>query len=272
MPLQRINDCDLHYETHGAGRETLLFSHGFLFSTTQFHHQIDHFKARYHIVAYDHRGQGRSAVAASSAALAQLADDAAVLIQTRHLQPVHFVGAGVGGVVGLALALQHPQLVSSLTLVGMDGDMEMRHLGFRLMAWGMLSLGVGPFLSPLMQWLFGPSFLSNDDRIEERLFWQERLLANRKSVIRSVCAGARVQLMPQVSQIQCPTLLLAGTEDRLIALDGVRRLQALIPNATLKLIYHAGHNPLVEEPHQCHHAMDQFYRALAAREDRIALA
>jgi pimeloyl-ACP methyl ester carboxylesterase len=268
MPLQRVNHCDLHYETHGAGRETLLFAHGLLFSTAQFHHQIEHFKKHYHILAYDHRGQGRSAPIQPSRGLGnsgnsmlwQLVDDAASLIKARQLAPVHFVGASLGAVVGLLLAIRQPKLIRSLTLAGTDGNAESNHLGFHLLSLGVRFFGVSPFLSPLMHWFFGDAFLNDDDRIEERLFWQERLSANRKSVIRSVAMLPRSQLLSQVSQIQCPTLLLAGTEDRLASLEWVRRLQTLIPNAHLKLIYHAGHNPLLEEPYQCHHAMEQFLR------------
>lgn len=272
MPIQQINHCDIYYETHGAGRETLLFSHGLLFSTTQFHHQIDNFKKRYHIMAYDHRGQGRSAAMVTPHRLSVLTEDVATLIQSHQLAPVHFVGTSLGGVVGLALALNYPHLVKSLTLVATNGGAEMAHIGFRLLRMGVQCVGISPLMSQLMQCLFGATFLQDDDRLEERLYWQERLASNRKAVVKSADGISREHLAPHLPQIKCPTLLLAGTEDKLISLDSVRRLEAVLPNAVLKLIYHAGHNPLVEEPHQCHHAMEQFLRLEAARKDWMAMA
>lgn len=272
MPIQQINQCDIYYETHGAGRETLLFSHGLMFSTSQFHHQIDNFKKRYHIMAYDHRGQGRSAAVITPHRLSVLTEDVAMLIQAHQLGPVHFVGTSLGGVVGLALALNYPHLVKSLTLVATNGGSEMANLGFWLLRMGVQIVGISPLIPQLMHWLFGATFLQDDDRLEERLYWQERLACNRKTVVKSADGIARGHLVPHLAQIRCPTLLLAGTEDKLITLNSVRRLQAVLPNAVLKLIYHAGHNPLVEEPHQCHHAMERFLRLEATREDWMALA
>jgi pimeloyl-ACP methyl ester carboxylesterase len=277
MPITHINGCDLYYETHGAGQEALLFSHGLLFSTTQFHHQIDHFKRRYLILAYDHRGQGRSTKTLSTNMLSTnmlslLTHDASNLIEAHGLAPVHFVGAGMGGVVGLSLALNHSHLVKSLTLVGTNGDAELAQMGVRILRMGIQLLGMAPLVPRLMQSLFGKNFLQNDDRLEEKLYWQERLSCQNKTVSRTANDVGRGQLGACVSGIQCPTLLLTGSEDRLMPLESVRRLQALIPQATLKMVYHAGHNPLIEEPHQCHYALEQFLRKLASVEDMKASA
>lgn len=40
MPVIKINNCDYYYEEHGAGSETILFSHGLLWSGYLFHKQV----------------------------------------------------------------------------------------------------------------------------------------------------------------------------------------------------------------------------------------
>jgi pimeloyl-ACP methyl ester carboxylesterase len=204
--------------------------------------------------------------------LSHLKQDVVNLIESQGLAPVHFVGAGMGGVVGLALALSHPHMVKSLTLVGTNGDAELSKMGVKFLRMGIQLLGMAPLVPRLMQSLFGESFLQDDDRLEERLYWQERLACQNKRVSSAANGVGRSDLDACVSRIQCPTLILTGSEDRSMSLESVRRLQALMPQAVLKLVYHAGHNPLIEEPHQCHYALEQFFRKLASEEDLKASA
>ena len=52
----------MHYIDKGEGPETIVFSHGLLFSSEMFADQIAHFKDHYRCVAFDHRGQGQSPI------------------------------------------------------------------------------------------------------------------------------------------------------------------------------------------------------------------
>ena len=58
----RINGLRLWVEDSGGDKPPLLFSHGLLWSTRMFDAQVTAFRDRYRCVAWDHRGQGRSAV------------------------------------------------------------------------------------------------------------------------------------------------------------------------------------------------------------------
>lgn len=64
MPVMEINATTLCYEEHGAGDETIVFSHGLLMNAEMFSAQVEALRDRYRCITYDHRGQGRSAVAA----------------------------------------------------------------------------------------------------------------------------------------------------------------------------------------------------------------
>ena len=60
MPRVRVNGAELHYESAGSGPETVVLSHGLLWSGEMFRAQVRHLSSRYRVVTYDHRGQGRS--------------------------------------------------------------------------------------------------------------------------------------------------------------------------------------------------------------------
>ena len=99
MPMIRANGTALYYEDTGGAGAPIVFSHGLLWNTTLFAPQIAVLKDRYRCIAYDHRGQGRSADDASHAiAMETVTDDAAALIEALGL--VRFISAGLsmGGV------------------------------------------------------------------------------------------------------------------------------------------------------------------------------
>ncbi len=74
---------------------------------------------RYHLIAYDRPGMGRSRKRPGDAArLAIQAETAADVIRAEHPSgPVVVIGHSYGGAVALRLALDHPELVSGLVLL-----------------------------------------------------------------------------------------------------------------------------------------------------------
>ena len=63
MPTLDINGTRLHYTDEGSSDETIVFSHGLLFSGAMFANQVEHLKGRYRCITFDHCGQGQSEVA-----------------------------------------------------------------------------------------------------------------------------------------------------------------------------------------------------------------
>ncbi|MEV0455740.1 alpha/beta fold hydrolase [Catellatospora methionotrophica] len=73
-------------------------------------------QARYDVVAFDHRGTGDSGPADGPFTIADLADDAAGLLDEIGWPQAHVVGISMGGMVAQELALRHPERVASLFL------------------------------------------------------------------------------------------------------------------------------------------------------------
>lgn len=267
MPEIDVNGARLHYLDEGAGAETILFSHGLLFSSAMFSAQIDAFKDRYRCIAYDHRGQGGSAVTANGYDMDTLTDDAAALIEALDAGPCHFVGLSMGGFVGMRLALRRPELLRSLTLVETSAEAEPREnvgrynmLNF-IARWFGLSLVIGKVM-PIM---FSQTFLADQARATERAHWRKQIIGNHRIGITRAVRGVvdRQGVDDQINQIATPTLIIVGEEDVATVPEKSERMHAAIPGSTLVRIPRAGHSSTIEEPAAVNAAMTHFLDRLA---------
>src|ERR1700704_1503327 len=70
----------------------------------------------FEVIAYDHRGVGASSRLEGPVTIAQLAEDASLLLSGLGLESAHVLGISMGGMVAQELALAHPEQVRTLTL------------------------------------------------------------------------------------------------------------------------------------------------------------
>jgi 3-oxoadipate enol-lactonase len=106
----------LAYDAQGSGRPLLLV-HGNLGDLRMWDGQVARLAERYRVIRYDRRGFGQSET--EHVAFSERADAVAVL---QHAAPgatsCHLIGQSMGGIIGLDLTIERPEVVDSLVLVG----------------------------------------------------------------------------------------------------------------------------------------------------------
>lgn len=268
MPRIDVNGTSLHYEDTGPGStgQTIVFSHGLLWSTALFAPQVAHLRGRYRVIAYDHRGQGRSADdAAPSIAIDTVYADAVALIEALRLGPVQFAGLSMGGFVAMRLGARRPDLVRSLLLLETTADPEpaenvpkYRKLNF-VARW----FGLGLVAAKVMPIMFSQDFLTDPARAAERDEWRARLVANRRSIWRAVNGVIdRPGIYEELGRIACPVLVVVGEQDVATVPAKAERIHAAIPHSRLVRIAKAGHSSSVEQPAAVNAAIDAFLAEL----------
>ncbi len=252
MPKIKVNDVELYYEDNGKGDETIVFSHGLLWSCRMFDNQVKALKDTHRCIAFDHRGQGQTQVTKDGYDMDTLYEDAVALIESLGCAPVHFVGLSMGGFIGMRIAIRRPELLKSLILIETTSDPEpteniprykrlnliARWLGFRLVT------------KPVMNIMFGQKFLTDPNRADDRNYWKQQLYNNDKIGITRAVMGVieREGVYAEIDKITAPTLILVGDQDVATVLAKSERMHAKIPNSQMTIIPGGGHTSSVEEP------------------------
>lgn len=261
MPHLNINGCNYYYESHGSGSETLILSHGLLWSGHLFHKQVAFLKDHYQVITYDHRGQGRSEVTPGGYDMDQLYEDAIALIEALGTGPVHFGGLSMGGFVAMRLAARRPDLVRSLILMETSAGPEPNKLNYGILNTIVRLFGVASVTQPVMKIMFGEPFLNDPNRKEEREEWIRELQKNKKSIVKAVSGVLnRAGVEAELANIQCPTLILVGTEDKATVPEKAEFIHSKIKGSQLHYIENAGHTAAVEAPDQYNKLINEFLK------------
>ena len=266
MPMLRVNGTELYYEDTAGRGAAILFSHGLFWDASLFAPQIKALKSRYRCVAYDHRGQGRSAESDLRAIdMDTLFADAVALIEALDLKPVHVCGLSMGGFVAIRVGARRPDLVRSLLLLDTSADPEPRRNAPKYRLWNLIArwFGVGPVVEATMPMMIGKSALSDPARTGDRDAWRRQLRSNRRSLWRAVNGVIeRPSVYHELSRITAPTLVMVGEEDTVTVPAKAERIAATIIGAKLVRIPRAGHIVTLEQPQAATKAISGFLDGL----------
>jgi len=170
-------------------------------------------------------------------------------------RPCILLGYSMGGRIALQYALQYPQKLNGLVLVGAtpgicDGTERAERIRKDIeQASALLNEPINSFLKTWSR----QSIIHTQDRIPEP--FRERMrktrLSNNKQALAyyltALGTGSMNPVWDQLSELRLPTLLVTGEEDKKftnIARDMMRHL----PNGTFETIPDAGHAPCFEQP------------------------
>ncbi len=266
MPELNVNGTTLYYEDSGPPPEppgeTIVFAHGLLMNCSMFAPQVAVLRTKYRCIAYDHRGQGRSADSHSRCIdIETVAADAVALIGALGLAPVHFCGLSMGGFVGLRLGIRHPDLLRSLLLLDTSADPEPQENRFKYRLMNTIArwFGLGVVSDRVVPLMFGHSFLADETKTEERAAAIALCMGNRRSIWRAVNGVIeRRGVAGDIGAIRTPTLVIVGEEDVSTVPAKAEAITAGIPGARLARIPRAGHSSTLENPEAVTAAISEF--------------
>ena len=168
------------------------------------------------------------------------------------------VGSSYGGAVAATCALDSPERVEKLVLVGaVSNDNVKEQLSLRLAAAPVLGDLFSPVLldsRALMRWRMGQVYAPENARLLDdagRLEAHHRPLRTaraHRAIINTLRRWSASRVTREARLIKQPTLLLWGENDQDVPLSNGQRLFRAIPDARLVVLRRCGHIPHEEYP------------------------
>ncbi|MFN2197822.1 MAG: alpha/beta fold hydrolase [Anaerolineales bacterium] len=251
MPTIKVNDISLFYELHGQETAPLLvLNNGILMNTASWVYQKDALARRYRLLLYDCRGQGQSQHSAAAYSMEQHAADLAGLLDALELPAAHIAGISYGGEVAQAFALAYPARTQSLILADTVSEVG-PELALCIQSWLAAArlADADLFFETTTPWNFSLEFIAANPELFAQSRRRYREL-DYPAVVRLCEAFLQVDFTGRLSEIQAPTCILVGGEDKLKGLNYARILQRGIPHAELHILPGAGHASCWEKPEE----------------------
>ncbi len=234
------------YEAHGEGDgPALLLGHAQILARAQFAPQVEAFAGRCRVIALDFRGHGESPVSPAPYSMADLARDAAAVLDAEGVERAHYLGSSLGGMVGFALALEHASRLASVTFLATQGVLPAAG-GERLRRTAARLAGLGGSMAPAAEDIIAryttEAWRADNPASHARLI--EIAAANPLSgYVHSGGAIMEMDYDGRLGEIGTPALVVAGEHDAPTPPERMALYRDGIRGAEMAVIEGAGHFP-----------------------------
>lgn len=248
-------------QTRGSG-PTVVLVHGFTQTKESWAPIAERLRRRFRVVSVDAPGHG-----GSSDVVADVPRAASLVVATGG--PGTYVGYSMGGRICLQAALDHPEQVRALVLIGAspgiadEAERAARRAADVERAADLRRRGLAAFLD---DWLAQPLFATLPEEAAGRA---DRLARNDPEGLAESLehcgTGAMAPLWDRLGELACPTLALAGELDQRYAALAERMAAAAPPGRVqVRIVAGAGHAVHLEAPHDVGALLEAFCAAAHA--------
>jgi pimeloyl-ACP methyl ester carboxylesterase len=247
MPFITIKQDVVHYEVIGHGRP-IIFLHGWLGSCCLWRETMDYLSSYFQTFALDFWGFGESGKNQKTFTVPDFVNMVGQFMENLGIDNALIVGHSMGGTVSLSFALQNPEKVSKVVVVGspivgsslalmlkLAGYPCISTLVFNMM-WA-LKLGIrvaSPWITRDINW---PEMINNDLSRTTQESFQDSIASLRSTDL-------RLQLIPN----SFPVMGMYGNRDVIVHPNQGAILVNTIPGARIERFENSGHFIMLDEP------------------------
>ncbi|HEY2055653.1 MAG TPA: alpha/beta fold hydrolase [Solirubrobacterales bacterium] len=252
MPTAGASGAELYWERSGAGEPLLLIQGMSGTHLTWGEPFLSHLRPHFDCLIFDNRGIGNSAEVEEPFTIADLAADSLAVMDAAGLETAHVLGISMGGMTAQELALAHPERLRSLTLgctyPGGPGSslIAPEDAGPLLEAMGSGNLDLT--LKAMYAVNLSPGFRADESHYADFTAMAKSLPARQQTVQLQLGAIGGHDTQARLAAIAAPTLVVHGTEDKMIPVANGKLIASLIPGARLEILDGVGHMFWWEQP------------------------
>jgi pimeloyl-ACP methyl ester carboxylesterase len=254
MPTVEVDGHELYYEVRGTGEPLLAIMGMSGTHRTWGEPFIDALAEDFAVLTYDNRGVGRSSRIDEGFTIAELAADARALLDAVGWSSAHVVGISMGGMVAQELALRWPGRVRTLTLGctsagGPQAALAPAETMARLAeAWQTRDRET--VVRATWETNVCAAFAADDEAWQRFRAIALELPVPMAIIALQVQAIAAHDALARLHWLSMPTLIVHGTDDRMLPVSNAHAMAAQLPTARVELWDGVGHLFFWERPRE----------------------
>jgi len=266
MPVTAANGIEIDYTDSGGHGPAVVFSHGFLMDQTMFDRQVAALAPEYRVITWDERGHGGTP-APGPFSYWDSASDVLALLDHLGIEEAVLGGMSQGGFLSLRAALLAPRRVRGLILIDSQAgtEAEANRDGYEQLHQMWRDQGPGPVQEIVAAIILGPG--QWDGWYARWADQYARLAPGELSQLTCAfrCLMDRDDITARLGEIDCPALIVHGTQDAAIPVARAEELRdGLAGPTTFALIDGAPHASNVTDPDAVNAEIVTFLRGLAS--------
>jgi pimeloyl-ACP methyl ester carboxylesterase len=254
--------CWVNKSDFDAHKQSLVFIPGSVGNHSVWSHQYGRLHKKYNIVAINLPGHGRSGgngekdVRCYCVWVKELMD-------VLNLNGAVLVGHSLGAAIALRFALNYPQEIAGIVLVGGGMKMPVNPYFLELLKTN------PPEVPAVVIDLICKFLLAKENRPKYFAPLRKSISQLKVDVLYGdLSACNELDLTQEAGKISVPALIICGAEDKMAPPDCSRQLAASISGATLEIVEGAGHMVMLERPAEFNISLDKFAESISAAVSR----
>ncbi len=250
----------LHYAEQGAGKKNVvILLHGYLDSWFSYSEVMKNMPTDFHVISITQRGHGDSGKPETGYAMTDYSEDVVAFMDHFGYNKASIVGHSMGSVIAQRVAIDHPDRVHKLVLIGPTGDATNNEVLL------FVADAIADLEDPIdRQFVYDFQSGTAPDPISDQYI--ENIVSESQKVPARVWKAALDGLIQanysnELYLIQAETLLMWGDEDEIFLAGDVMKLAENIPNVRLQVYPNLNHSIQWQRPRLAALEISAFLRA-----------
>lgn len=242
----------------------ILFLHGFPLNSSSWKAQIEYFSDKRIVFAPDLRGHGSGPKGGGPWMIPDFTSDLHLLLVEAKINKIIICGLSMGGYVALDFVHQHPEMVQALVLCATQSaadSNEAKDKRYKTLE-KIRNDGLNGFADDFSDLALSETKTEFSRELKRSI--EDIIKSNNPADIALVvgCLASRKDSTPMLHEIKCPTLVIAGVDDRIISLEVGQAMASKIPDCKFAKIPDAGHLLNQEQPERFNSVLEFFLNNL----------
>lgn len=224
-----INGAKIWYAVYGQGEPVILL-HGGLANSNYWGNQVSALAKHYQVIVMDSRGHGRSSNNNTPYSYDTMTEDVIGLMDFLKIKQAAIVGWSDGGIIGINMAIHHPERITKLFAFGANSNPE----------------GVQ---DPSSTQVF-KTYVARAEEEYQQLSSTPKNYQDFLTQIQKMWETQPNITQAQLNSIQIPTWIVDGDRDEGIKRENTEFMAAHIPHAGLLILPEVSHFAFLQDPEQ----------------------